>query len=492
MADRSHAHALAFLVLAVLMPQMASPGKLPRFTMGPRTNKQLRDFFKNHGSDMADLVPSGQGGHEQGGGSSSNGQSQQGSGDSGGGGGGGNQAPATNAGMYVFSYGIGTPPQQVSGALDISSDLVWTACGATAPFNPVRSTTVADVPCTDDACQQFAPQTCGAGAGAGSSECAYTYMYGGGAANTTGLLGTEAFTFGDTRIDGVVFGCGLQNVGDFSGVSGVIGLGRGNLSLVSQLQVDRFSYHFAPDDSVDTQSFILFGDDATPQTSHTLSTRLLASDANPSLYYVELAGIQVDGKDLAIPSGTFDLRNKDGSGGVFLSITDLVTVLEEAAYKPLRQAVASKIGLPAVNGSALGLDLCYTGESLAKAKVPSMALVFAGGAVMELELGNYFYMDSTTGLACLTILPSSAGDGSVLGSLIQVGTHMMYDINGSKLVFESLAQAAAPPPSGSSQQTSSKTNQQAGGRRSASAPPPLISPAVFVIHFMLVVVYMFL
>ncbi|EAZ14290.1 hypothetical protein OsJ_04214 [Oryza sativa Japonica Group] len=309
MADRSHAHALAFLVLAVLMPQMASPGKLPRFTMGPRTNKQLRDFFKNHGSDMADLVPSGQGGHEQGGGSSSNGQSQQGGGDSGGGGGGGNQAPATNAGMYVFSYGIGTPPQQVSGALDISSDLVWTACGATAPFNP-----------------------------------------GGGAANTTGLLGTEAFTFGDTRIDGVVFGCGLKNVGDFSGVSGVIGLGRGNLSLVSQLQVDRFSYHFAPDDSVDTQSFILFGDDATPQTSHTLSTRLLASDANPSLYYVELAGIQVDGKDLAIPSGTFDLRNKDGSGGVFLSITDLVTVLEEAAYKPLRQAVASKIGLPAVNG----------------------------------------------------------------------------------------------------------------------------------------------
>uniref|UniRef100_A0A0D3EWR6 Xylanase inhibitor C-terminal domain-containing protein n=1 Tax=Oryza barthii TaxID=65489 RepID=A0A0D3EWR6_9ORYZ len=277
MADRSHAHALAFLVLVVLMPQMASPGKLPRFTMGPRTNKQLRDFFKNHGSDMADLVPSGQGGHEQGGGSSSNGQSQQGGGDSGGGGGGGNQAPATNAGMYVFSYGIGTPPQQVSGALDISSDLVWTACGATAPFNP---------------------------------------------------------------------------------------------------------------------------------------------------------------------------------------------------------AVASKIGLPAVNGSALGLDLCYTGESLAKAKVPSMALVFAGGAVMELELGNYFYMDSTTGLACLTILPSSAGDGSVLGSLIQVGTHMMYDINGSKLVFESLAQAAAPPPSGSSQQTSSKTNQQAGGRRSASAPPPLISPAI--------------
>uniref|UniRef100_A0A0E0JRI3 Peptidase A1 domain-containing protein n=1 Tax=Oryza punctata TaxID=4537 RepID=A0A0E0JRI3_ORYPU len=487
MADRNHALAIAFLVLVILMPQMASPGKLPRFTMGPRTKKQLRDFFKDHGSDMADLVPSGQGG-QQGGGSSSNGQSQQ----AGGNDGGGNQAPATNAGMYVFSYSIGTPPQQVSGALDISSDLVWTACnamlGATAPFYPLLSTTAADVPCTDGACQQFVPQKCGADAGA--TKCGYTYMYGGGSANTTGILATEAFTFGDTRVDGVVFGCGLDNVGDFGGASGVIGLGRGNLSLVSQLQVDRFSYHFAPDDSVDAQSFILFGDDATPQTRHTLSTRLLASDAYPSLYYVELAGIQVDGKDVAIPRGTFDLR-KDGAGCVALSITTLVTVLEEAAYEPLRQAMASKIGLRAVDGSALGLDLCYTGESLAKAKVPSMALVFAGGAVMELEMRNYFYMDSTTGLACLTILPSSAGDGSLLGSLIQVGTHMMYDINGSSLVFESLEQA--PRPSGSStQQSSSKTNQQAGGRRSASAPPLLISPAVVVIHFMLVVVYMFL
>jgi hypothetical protein len=38
------------------------------------------------------------------------------------------QAPATNAGMYLYSYSVGTPPQSVSGALDISSELVWTQC----------------------------------------------------------------------------------------------------------------------------------------------------------------------------------------------------------------------------------------------------------------------------------------------------------------------------------------------------------------------------
>uniref|UniRef100_A0A0D9V8A5 Peptidase A1 domain-containing protein n=1 Tax=Leersia perrieri TaxID=77586 RepID=A0A0D9V8A5_9ORYZ len=447
MADRSQALSIAFLLLVlVLMPEMAYPGKLPRFKMGPRTNKQLRDFFKNHGSDMADQLPSDQ--SQQGGGSSStsNGQNQQPGGDDSGGS--PTQAPATNAGMYIYSYSIGTPPQHVTGALDISSDLVWTACdvptlqGAT-PFFPILSSTAAVVPCTGTTCQQFVQQTCGSGSGAGDSvvgvgvsRCGYNYMYGGGRKNTTGYLATETFTFDATsRVDSVVFGCGMDKTGDFGGASGVIGLGRGNLSLVSQLGADRFSYHFAPDDS-SADSFILFGDDATPQTNRKFSTPLLSSDANPSLYYVDLAGVQVDGKDLAVPRGTFDLR-KDGSGGVVLSITMLVTLLDEAAYKPLRQAMATKIGLRTVDGSALGLDLCYNSQSLATAKVPSMALVFAGGAVMELEMRNYFYMDVTTGLSCLTIMPSPAGDWSILGSLIQVGTHMIYDIKGSKLVFES-------------------------------------------------------
>lgn len=57
MADRIPALAIAFLVL-VLMPQMVSPAKLPRFKMSPRTKKQLRDFFKDHSSDMADLFRS--------------------------------------------------------------------------------------------------------------------------------------------------------------------------------------------------------------------------------------------------------------------------------------------------------------------------------------------------------------------------------------------------------------------------------------------------
>jgi len=100
---------------------------------------------------------------------------------------------------------------------------------------------------------------------------------------------------------------------------------------------------------------------------------------------------------------------------------------------------------------------------------------------MELEVGNYFYMGAGSGLERLTIMPSSASGVSLLGSLIQAGTHMIYDIHGSTLAFESLEQAA--PPSNSPQVTSPPP-------RRSSAPPPTL--AVVVAHFFWFWVIMFM
>jgi hypothetical protein len=264
----------------------------------PRTQQQLKKFFKNHASDMADLLPS-QG--QQGGGSYDDDQSEPGSGQQGSklgdgsnGGRQSRQAPATHSSTYLYSYQVGTPPQSVTGVLDISSELVWTqcdlcaTCGGVTPATPFYdsklSTTMAVVQCTSDTCQNFAAQNCGADV----SRCGYNiYMYSRGGAgeanrpNTTGYLATESFTFGATRVDDVVFGCGgLDSKGDLGGASGVIGLGRGPLSLVSHL--GRFSYYFPHSHNSsggDTPSyFIHFGDDATPQTKRALTTLLLASD----------------------------------------------------------------------------------------------------------------------------------------------------------------------------------------------------------------------
>ncbi|RLN11758.1 hypothetical protein C2845_PM09G17220 [Panicum miliaceum] len=90
-------------------------------------------------------------------------------------------------------------------------------------------------------------------------------------------------------------------------------------------------------------------------------------------------------------------------------------------------------------------------------------------------------MDAGSGLECLTILPSSAGGVSLLGSLIQAGTHMIFDIHGSTLAFESFEQAS--PPSNSSQVMSPP--------RRSSAPPPT-SLAVAHFFWFWVIMYMVL
>ena len=128
-----------------------------------------------------------------------------------------------------------------------------------------------------------------------------------------------------------------------------------------------------------------------------------------------------------------------------------ITYLQADAYKALKQALMSKIKAQEVNGSALDggiFDLCYTMQSVAELTFPKLTIVFDGGDApsMDLTTVNYFYKDNVTGLQCLTMLPTPAGTpvGSVLGSMLQAGTNMIYDIGGGQLTFEEGAGAPAP------------------------------------------------
>ncbi|CAN6170335.1 unnamed protein product [Urochloa humidicola] len=417
------------LVLSAIRPPMIS--KIGRYAVRPERAREIRNFLTEHAGDLLDLIlgilPSSGG---------KKGEDKQ-------------DAAATTAGLYMFNLSIGTSaPQNVTGVLDIGLSFIWAQCAPCDPcltppaptFRPNISATFSTIPCASQTCQSTLNQTCGGGA-ANDDTCGYLIDYGDGT-NTTGYLANDTFVFGGPA-PGVVFGCSDASVGNFSGASGTFGFGRGRLSLVSQLQVPWFSYFLASDDS-DGDNDLQFGDGAVPRSKHSQSTPLLQNTQYPDLYYVKLIGIQVNGQELtAIPAGTFDLR-ADGSGGVFLSTTILATYLEQTAYEVVKQAFQRGIPLEPVNGSAVGLDLCYMKQSLdeIKIKIPTLTLVFDGTkAAMELKKGNYFFADNSTGLECLTILPSQGG--SLLGSWLQTDINMAYDIYGEQLIFET---AFAPPP----------------------------------------------
>ncbi|KAM3334715.1 hypothetical protein ACQJBY_029253 [Aegilops geniculata] len=355
-------------------------------------------------------------------------------------------AAADNAGLVVYKISVGAAEEVFSGVVDVATDFIWAQCPVSSDFTEVF--------CFSQTCQLALDEEDACG-NSTSFTCRYAYQYGPGI-STTGYISAEEVTAVGTHITGrALFGCSLASTMPLDGESGVLGFSRGPYSLLSQLKISRFSYFMLPDDAdePDSESVVLLGDDAVPQTNSSRSTPLLRSQAYPDLYFVNLTGIMVDDKILSgIPAGTFDLAVNGCSGGVVMSTLSPVTYLHPAAYDALTRALASKIKSQPVRAKAddvADLRLCYNVQSVANLTFPKITLVFHGvdgrPAPMELTTAHYFFRENSTGLQCLTMLPTPAGSpvGSVLGSLLQTGTHMIYDLRGDSLSFEKGGSPAA-------------------------------------------------
>ncbi|XP_037423809.1 aspartic proteinase nepenthesin-1-like [Triticum dicoccoides] len=345
---------------------------------------------------------------------------------------------ADSYGALIFDLPVGTsPPQVLPFVMDITTDLVWAQCGKPGPtyaptFRPNRSDSFSPIGCADPACSRLMPKYKCAGP---SDRCG----------GTSAFLATDTFTFGTTPAKGMVFGCiGKVPERNLNSTFGSAGFSRGPLSLVSQLHISRFSYFI--DDGGGDNSFVSFSvaDDAAPAKDKGSRSTPLLKGKYPDLYYVKLTGVQVDGELLKdIPEETFS-----GSGGVILSTTLPLTYLEQAAFKVLRQKLLTRILQQKVVGVPKSPDedrLCFPTKEFAAVKVPTVALVFDGAdAAMELNVKNYFFDVAGSGQTCLTIRPSTGG--SVLGSLLQTGRNMTYDIHddGGVLTFGPAVAASGP------------------------------------------------
>lgn len=163
-----------------------------------------------------------------------------------------------------------------------------------------------------------------------TTSCQYDYLYGDGS-STSGALSSEAVTLGSGTIPNVAFGCGRSNLGSFAGAGGLVGLGQGPLSLISQagsVASKKFSYCLVPLGSAKTSPLII-GDAAA--AAGVTYTPTLANAVNPTFYYIGVKGIDVNGKAVPIPAGSFNL-DASGQGGMILDSGTTLTYLETGAY----------------------------------------------------------------------------------------------------------------------------------------------------------------
>lgn len=149
-----------------------------------------------------------------------------------------------NRGEYLMKYSVGTPPFPVLGIADTGSDLIWLQCKPCTDcykqidplFDPAKSKTYRNISCTARQCQSLDGASC-------SSSCKYSVAYGDNS-YSKGDLAFDTLTLESTTsrrqavsFRNIVVGCGLHNNGTFDKKgSGVVGLGGGAASLVSQLR----------------------------------------------------------------------------------------------------------------------------------------------------------------------------------------------------------------------------------------------------------------
>ncbi|XP_002462957.2 aspartic proteinase nepenthesin-1 [Sorghum bicolor] len=352
------------------------------------------------------------------------------------------------AGAYHMILSVGTPPLAFPAIIDTGSDLTWTQCAPcttacfaqpTPLYDPARSSTFSKLPCASPLCQALpsAFRACNA------TGCVYDYRYAVGF--TAGYLAADTLAIGDGDGDGdasssfagVAFGCSTANGGDMDGASGIVGLGRSALSLLSQIGVGRFSYCLRSDADAGA-SPILFGALANVTGDKVQSTALLrnpvAARRRAPYYYVNLTGIAVGSTDLPVTSSTFGFTAA-GAGGVIVDSGTTFTYLAEAGYTMLRQAFLSQTAglLTRVSGAQFDFDLCFEAGA-ADTPVPRLVFRFAGGAEYAVPRQSYFdAVDEGGRVACLLVLPTRGV--SVIGNVMQMDLHVLYDLDGATFSF---------------------------------------------------------
>jgi len=291
--------------------------------------------------------------------------------------------------QYIAEYLVGDPPQRAEALIDTGSDLIWTQSTACLRkvcarqdlpyFNASASGTFAPVPCRDRACAANYRHFCALDGG-----CTFVASYGAG--SVIGFLGTDAFAFQSGGAT-LAFGCvSFTRVtpGALHGASGLIGLGRGRLSLVSQTGATRFSYCLTPYFHNNGASSHLFvGAEASLGGGGGAVTSMPFVESPKdypysTFYYLPLEGITVGGTKLPIPSSAFELRQVDKGyweGGVIIDSGSPFTSLARAAYQPLRDELAGRLNGSLVEPPAdTDLELCVARGDVDRV-VPALVLV---------------------------------------------------------------------------------------------------------------------
>ncbi|CAI0422735.1 unnamed protein product [Linum tenue] len=348
---------------------------------------------------------------------------------------------AASDGEYLMNISLGTPPFPIVAIADTGSDLIWTQCKPctncykqnAAVFSPNSSSTYKTVPCQSSACDSLQIEV-GSYCSSNDGVCQYEASYGD-QSHTKGDIAVETLTLGSTAFPKMVIGCGHDNAGTFSPKgSGIVGLGGGSVSLVTQLGPHiggKFSYCLVPSSAAaEATSTLSFGQSAVVSGNGVATTPLIPDPSQPTFYVVQLEAVSVGSKKIPFHGSTV---GETSSGNIIVDSGTTLTLVPTDFFTQLSSAVESQVTGSNKTTDPQGyfnLSLCY--ESGPKLKVPSITAHFKGADV-ALTMENVFIKVSDT-VACLAFYGND--DVSIYGNVAQQNFRVGYDLQKHTLSFK--------------------------------------------------------
>nr|GEY29552.1 aspartic proteinase-like protein 2 [Tanacetum cinerariifolium] len=318
-------------------------------------------------------------------------------------------------GYYTTRLWIGTPPQKFELIIDTGSTATYVPCSTCQQcgkhqdpkFDPESSDSYEPMKCNVDC-------TCDSK----KRQCVYERQYAE-MSSSSGVLGEDIISFGnqsDLSPQRATFGCENVETGDLYNqhADGIMGLGRGDLSLVDQLVdkgviSDTFSLCYGGMD-IGGGAMVLGG--ISPPSGMVYAY----SDPIRSPYYnIELKELHVAGKRLPLKASVFD-----GKHGTIM--------------KELRSLKQIKGPDPSYN------DICFSGAGSDISKLsetfPSVEMVFGKGHTLKLSPENYLFRHlRVRGAYCLGFFQNGKDPTTLLGGIIARNTFVMYDREHDKIGF---------------------------------------------------------
>ncbi|GAB2271412.1 Aspartyl protease aed3 [Dionaea muscipula] len=337
-----------------------------------------------------------------------------------------------NVGNYLVRVKIGTPGQVMFMVLDTSNDAAWVPCSGcsgcpSTTFSPNVSTTFAELECSVAECTQVRGLSCPT---TGSSPCLFNQSYGGDS-SFVATLSQDSLSLATSVVPNYAFGCISAMSGANIPPQGLLGLGRGSLSLMSQsgsLFNNVFSYCLPSFRSYYFSGSLKLGPIGQPKSIRT--TPLLKNPHRPSLYYVNLTGVSVGKVNVPLPQEYLAFDPNTGAGTIIDSGT-VITRFVTPVYNVIREEFKKQVTGPY---SSLGaFDTCFSGSLLDSA--PTVTLHFSG-LDLTLPTENTFIHSSSGSLACLAMAAAPNNVNSVLNviaNLQQQNLRILFDVANSRL-----------------------------------------------------------